>query len=765
MISPRYGVLGSVSRVALMTGVAFGAAMVCIDADAQQLSGTSQAQVAADTRQVKQGGKAAPRQPGAARMAPIAVEGEAGGTAEGYKADYSASQKFTAPLVDTPKTVTVIPQQVIQDTGSLSLTDALRTTPGITLGSGEGGNPIGDRPFIRGFDSTSGMFVDGVRDPSSQSREVFDIEQVEIAKGPSSAFVGRGASGGAINIITKKPVARTFVNATTTFGTDLTKRGTVDANYRVNDTVGLRFNLMGQKGNVAGRDALFSKRWGVAPSVTFGMGTPTRATLSYYHLETNNMPDYGLPFRSPKGKPVNVDPDNFYGLKNRDFQRTNINVGTAILEHDFTDHLTLRNTSRFTKSKNNYIVTNPDDNRGNVVNGLVYRSVKSRDSSNNSLVNQTDLSGDFTAFGFRNTFATGGEVGREKTDSRSWNVVTGADDCPLGDGPAGGYNCTSLHDPDPNDPWTGNITKNAPTHTTSKYWALYGFDTIEFDERWSLNLGIRYDHFRTSADLAPGRSNPTRTVVNDTSNFVSYQAGLVYKPARNGSVYFAFGTSANPPGVTSGEGAENISVNNASLKPERIRNYELGTKWDLFRNNLSVTAAVFHTMKANAQVQGPDPAVAVLEPIGEYRINGVELGLAGRLTEKWNVFGGYIFMDSKITDPGPRAANQDQKGNDFANTPRHSFSMFSTYRVLPQLTVGGGAYYVSKRYANPQNTKFVSSYWRFDAMAVYQLNPRFDIRLNVQNIFDKRYFAQLHPVHFAVPAAGRVALISLDAHF
>jgi catecholate siderophore receptor len=760
MMSPRYGVLGSVSRAALMAGVAFGVSMACADADAQQVQGEQPAQVAADGRSANAAANAAPHKSGPARLSPIAVEGEAGGgTAEGYKADYSASQKFTAPLVDTPKSVTVIPQQVIQDTGSLTLTDALRTTPGITLGSGEGGNPIGDRPFIRGFDSTSGMFVDGVRDPSSQSREIFNIEQVEIAKGPSSAFVGRGASGGAINIITKKPVAQTFFNASTMFGTDLTKRGTVDANYRVNDTIALRFNLMGQKGNVAGRDALFNKRWGVAPSVTFGMGTSTRATLTYYHLETNNMPDYGLPFRFPTGKPVNVDPDNFYGLKNRDFQKTNINVGTAILEHDFTDHLMLRNTSRFTKSKNNYIVTNPDDNKGNVPNDLVYRSVKSRDSSTNSLVNQTDLSGDFNVLGFKNTFATGGEVGREKTDSRSWNVVTGATDCPLGDGPAGGYNCTGLHDPDPNDPWVGNITKNAPTHTTTKYWALYGFDTIEFNEQWSLNLGIRYDHFNTRANP------PTGEDIKNTSNFVSYQAGLVYKPARNGSVYFAFGTSANPSGVTSGEGAENINLNIEDLKPERVRNYELGTKWDLLHNNMSVTAAIFHTVKTNARVQGPDPAVAIQEAIGEYRINGAELGVAGRITEKWNVFGGYTFLGSKTLDPGPRAANQNQKGKDFPNTPRHSFSMFSTYRVLPQLTVGGGAFYSSMRYANPANTKYVSSYWRFDAMAVYQLNPRFDIRLNVQNIFDKRYYTQMHPVHFAVPAAGRVALISLDAHF
>jgi catecholate siderophore receptor len=758
-MSPRYGVLGSVSRVALMAGVAFGVALVCADADAQQGAGETPVRGAADGRPTNDG-KAAPRQSGPAQLAPIAVEGEAGGgTAEGYKADYSASQKFTAPLVDTPKSVTVIPQQVIQDTGSLTLADALRTTPGITLGSGEGGNPIGDRPFIRGFDSTSGMFIDGVRDPSSQSREVFDIEQVEIAKGPSSAFVGRGASGGAINIITKKPVAQTFFNASTTFGTDLTKRGTVDANYRVNDTIALRFNLLGQKGNVAGRDAVYNKRWGVAPSITFGMGSANRATLSYYHLETSNMPDYGLPFRFPKGKPVNVDPDNFYGLKDRDFQQTNINVGSAILEHDFSDRLTLRNTSRFTKSKNNYIVTNPDDNKGNVSNGLVYRSVKSRDSSNNSLVNQTDLSGDFNVLGFKNTFATGGEVGREKTDSRNYLVPTGATDCPLGAGPAGGYNCTSLNDPDPNDPWAGNITKNPPTHTTTKYWALYGFDTVELAERWSLNLGIRYDHFHTRANP------PTGPDIRNTSNFVSYQAGLVYKPAKNGSVYFAFGTSANPSGVTSGEGAENINLNVEDLKPERVRNYELGTKWDLLHNNLSVTGALFHTIKSNARVQGLDPAVAIQESVGEYRINGAEVGVAGRVTDKWNVFGGYTFMDSKTLDPGPRAANQNQKGKDFPNTPRHSFSLFSTYRMLPQFTVGGGAFYVSKRYANPANTKFVSSYWRFDAMAVYQLNQRFDIRLNVQNIFDKRYFVQLHPVHFATVAPGRVALISLDAHF
>lgn len=204
----------------------------------------------------------------------LSIEGQ---STDSYKSDYSESPKFTAPLLDTPKSVTVIPEAVIQQSGSLTLTDVLRTVPGITFGSGEGGNPAGDRPFIRGFDAQTDVYVDGVRDPGSQSREMFDVERVEVTKGPSSAFTGRGSTGGSINIISKLPTLENFMAGSVTLGTDQTKRFTADVNQTVG-TVGVRLNGMWHDADVAGRDDVFVHRWGFAPSVTLGLGKPTRVT-------------------------------------------------------------------------------------------------------------------------------------------------------------------------------------------------------------------------------------------------------------------------------------------------------------------------------------------------------------------------------------------------------------------------------------------------------------------------------------------------------
>lgn len=218
-----------------------------------------------------------------------------------YQVEKASSPKYTAPLVDTPRSVTVVPQQVLKDTGATSLQDALRTVPGITFGAGEGGNPQGDRPFIRGFDAQGDTYLDGVRDTGSQTREIFDIESIEVSKGPNSAFGGRGSAGGSLNIVSKAPQENDFLNGGFTYGSDQTRRYTLDVNRKFTDTAAFRLNLMSHEQNVAGRDAINYDRWGVAPSVTFGLGTSTRVNVNYYHLESNDLPT--LAFRMATAQP------------------------------------------------------------------------------------------------------------------------------------------------------------------------------------------------------------------------------------------------------------------------------------------------------------------------------------------------------------------------------------------------------------------------------------------------------------------------------
>ncbi len=690
----------------------------------------------------------------------VAVEGQA--ASEGYKADTASLGRFTAPLLETPRSVTVVTPEVMQDIGATSLQDALRVVPGITMGMGEGGVPLADLPNIRGINSSSGLFVDGMRDNGSANREVFDLEEIDVIKGPSGSYIGRGAAGGAINLVTKTPQGRTFHGGTAVLGTDSKERLTADLNQVLNDSIAIRLNAMWQDADVPGRESVYDDRWGFAPSITFGMHSDTRATFSYYHYQSDGIADYGHPYDPATGAPVKVDRDNFYGLTDRDFQKQQTDTGTLWLEHDITDRLLLRNTTRYSVSSNDYIGSNPDDSQGNVVNGLVFRSPKSRKSENTTIANLTDLSGTYDTGPLKHSFDVGAEVMQEETTSRSYAVSTLAaggvaiprGGCNLfGAGPASGYNCTSLTDPNPSDPWSGTISQNPSTVTTTNTWSLFAYDTIDLSSQWSVNLGIRLDDYRTKTD----------TGLENKSTLLNYQGGVIYKPLPYGSVYVSYGTSSSPPGVTAGEGQGNISTGNENLAPEKYRNYEIGTKWDLFRNMLSVNAALFRTVTDNAYVATAPGRGAPQENLGKDQVDGLELGIAGNISQAWKVFGGYSYLRSEILEAGP--VNPGTEGNELPNTPRHAFSLFSTYDVLPQFTLGGGAYYVAKVYGNTANDRYVPSYWRFDAMAQYRVTQNVSLQLNVNNILDETYYDKAYTTHMASVGAGRSAMLTAAVKF
>lgn len=725
------------------------------------------------------------------------VNGKAEQASTDYKVEKASSQKYTAPLVDTPRSVTVIPQQVIKDTNALTLQDALRTVPGITFGAGEGGNPQGDRPFIRGFDAQGDTYLDGVRDTGAQTREIFAIESVEVAKGPNSAVGGRGAAGGTINLVSKRAHLGNSLDGAWTWGSDQTQRYTFDGNYQFSDTVAGRLNLMTHESNVAGRDKVNYDRWGIAPSLAFGLGTATRVNLDYYHLESDDLPDSGIPYSIPTAgsaartsahpsKPNDGgDSDNFYGLTDRDFRKTRVDIATFSIEHDLTDALTIKNTFRHGNSMQDYILTQPDDSKGNVNNGSVWRRANTRVGNTSTTTNQTDLFGEFYLGGLKNSFSTGIELSREESERETYNVDT--DTVPGGAantnctpgmiGATSGYNCTSLGNPNPDDPWNGAISRNyAGTNTKSNTRAIYVFDTLELSPQWLLNMGLRYDHFDTqyrgyNADGSTAVSS--KGIVSkgkDTSEFVTGQLGLVWKPADNGSIYVSYATSATPPGAYLGEGMEGNPLGNTTdrsgnllssdMEPEETTNYEIGTKWDLFNERLSLAAALFRTEKENARVQ---VNTTTYENVGETRVQGIELSASGKITDKWQVFAGYTYMEARQIDGGPLGAAND--GNQLPNTPNNSASLWTTYSITPKLTVGGGAFYVDDVYGSVANTTMVDSYVRYDAMAAYKLTKNVDLQLNVQNLTDKVYYDKAFSTHFANQAAGRTALLTTSVHF
>jgi catecholate siderophore receptor len=758
---------------------------------------------------------------------------------EGYKVDAPASPKYTAPLLDTPKSISVIPAQLIKDTASASLTEALRTVPGITLGAGEGGNPLGDRPFIRGFDSQASTYLDGVRDVGAQSREVFAVEQIEVVKGSDSSMGGRGNAGGSLNLVTKVPTADRFVAASGALGNADYKRATIDINQPISDFVGLRLNAMWHDQDVAGRDAIWSKRWGVAPSLKIGLTGPTSLTLSYYHLETDELPDSGIPylytitnapanvdetgpardFTNAAGRSFSVPRGAYYGLADRDFRETEVDNFTIRFDHDFGG-VRLRNTSRYGASSQGYVWTQPDDSQGNVVNGQVWRRINSRYSETWGLLNQTDLSGEFTVGGVRNSFAASVEFSQEVAWNGSYvsNAATGAA-IATGTGftaAQGGrcgalstarYNCTSLTAPNPYDPWVSYATdtstvvapivlsaKKTWTRSSTTTKAASFFDTINFSDALLLNIGGRYDRYETTVTpgLAATATTTNRVSFTRKDDLWTYNAGLVFKPAANGSIYISTATSATPPGSFLANGTEGNALNTTSqaltdaLKVEKTRSYEVGTKWSLLNDSLALTLAAFRTETKNARATDANGTVSF---IGERRIDGIEFGFNGNVTPEWNVFGGYTFMDSEVTDGGftattvgtvTRYAPAATTGRWFPNTPRHSGTIFTNYKVTPAFTVGGGAIYMGKVYGGYADTRTISngavvitkqlarmvpSYWRFDANASYAFSDAIQLQVNVLNALNKRYYDKAYSSHYANQAAGRTAIATLSVKY
>ncbi|MEG0861658.1 MAG: TonB-dependent siderophore receptor [Pseudomonas sp.] len=722
---------------------------------------------------------AEPAKNGAISLDATSVTGQTDAANTGYKVERASSQKYTAPLVDTPRSITVVPQQVLKDTGAVSLQDALRTVPGITFGAGEGGNPQGDRPFIRGFDAQSDTFLDGVRDTGAQTREIFAVESIEVSKGPNSAVGGRGSAGGSLNLVSKAPKQQDFLNGGFTYGSDQTRRYTLDVNRQFLDSAAFRLNLMSHEQNVAGRDSINYDRWGVAPSLTFGLGTPTRVNLNYYHMESNDLPDSGIPYgyklpgaNAPHDhdKPTDGgDSNNFYGLKDRDFRKTRADISTVSIEHDINDSMTVKNTLRHGSTSQDYVLTQPDDSAHNVSQfGTVWRRANSRISNTSTTTNQTDLFGEFQALGFKHSYSTGVEFTREDTMVSGYTVTPNSKlTCNPGSTPT----CTSLSNPNPNDPWTGSIARNyaSVTDTESTTRAAYVFDTIELDPQWLLNLGTRYDSFKTEAD------STTTGKARNNSHFWSWQAGLVWKPADNGSIYASFATSATPPGgvvdgVDSNPNTPGNSTLISDLEPETTKNYELGTKWDLFHERVALTAAIFRTEKENTRVLVDNNTY---QNSGTTRVDGIELGASGKLTDKWQVFAGYSYLKSEAVDPGEAGNRNGQltgganpaKGNQLPNTPKNSFSLWTTYDVTDKLTLGGGAFYVDDVWGDLNNTVYVPSYVRYDAMASYKLTKNVDLQLNVQNLTDETYYDKAYSAHFANQAAGRTALLTTSFHF
>ncbi len=657
-----------------------------------------------------------------------------------------SSPKYTEPLRDTPQTIMVIPKTVIEEQGATTLRDVLRNVPGLTVAAGEGGTPAGDNLTLRGFSARNDLFVDGVRDLGPQSRDPFNIEQIEVTKGPTSAISGRGSTGGTINIVSKAPNLRRFVGGSLNFGTDDTKRAAVDVNLPLRqlglgEQSAFRLNLIGHDSGVAGRDVVNNQRWGAAPSLAFGLGSPTRLTLSYYKLKQDNIPDYGIPWVPAtnnalvayRDQPAPVPRNTFYGIRNRDFERMGSDMATVKVEHDFSDGVNLRSQLRYGRSTRDSLTTPPRflNNDSTAINREA-RSWITRDGIWDS---ETDLRARFSTGRIEHSLVTGLTLTRESNLRKTRTTV--------------GTSVTTLLNPNPDDSFNGaNTISPLVGDIVGNTQAVYAFDTVKLGQHWEATGGLRWERFDVDG------VNTTLAPVTRVDTMQSLRAGLVYKPAQRGSIYASYGTSLNP----SLEGLSYSTVN-TSIEPEKTYTFEIGSKWDVAGDRLMLSGAIFRVDKDNARTPGvlPDEPPQVLQ--GTQRVKGFDLAATGGITRDWNLFAAYTYLDGRIVKSNTPA----EVGKYFQNTPKNSFSLWTTYR-LRKLTVGGGPRFVDRRYGNNTNTRVVGSYWTLDALASYPVTSKLDLRLNLYNLNDAFYFDRLGGGHL-IPGSARSVMFGAAFRF
>jgi catecholate siderophore receptor len=714
---------------------------------------------AARKAQQKAATKKAAQRPPAAPAAPPPSTNYQVGTAGG-------TGRATAPLLSTPQTVTVVPQQIIREQASSTVMDALRNVPGITFRAGEGGAQ-GDVPYIRGFDARNDIFRDGVRDPGWYTRDSFAVDSVEVLKGPSSFMFGRGSTGGVINLNSKWPIfgaapvpytsefpvkaypvkapavgpSADFVDVTTTFHTGPGARGLLDANKQLGENAAARIQVMGQRYDIPGRDHVEENRWGVAPSLTYKFNEQTRATFAYIYQHDDSIPDRGIPYTPGAAGtvrfPVNVPRDTWYGILSGptpDQEKIDAHVATARFVHEFTNDIKVTNTTRYVNVDrlNRATLPNNTTSFNNPV-GTYKPGRQWNEFTNELLANNTDFSAKFTTGMLRHSVVAGFDITREERTQVSRTYQAGTADE------------TSIYNPDPYRFGGTFNPPGVPTISNATTVGAYVADQVKITDWFELLGGVRYDNF----DAESGPQNAA--LQSRVDRMWSWRVGGVFHPTSNSSIYAMHGTSFNPS-------AEFLTFGNnnpANIGPEENETTEFGVKADVLDRRLSLTGAVFRTDKTNARI--PDPAGGPSQVLGGVvRIEGIELGAIGRITEQWQVFAGYTYLRSEIIEH----TTASMVGKEFVNTPEHAFSLWTTYDVTKKWTVGGGAFFVDAVWGNAANETRVPSYWRFDAMTSYKITNNIIAQLNIYNITNEYYFAQVYN-NWAVPGAGRSAALTL----
>ena len=709
---------------------------------------------------------------------------------ESYKVDKSSSSKVVQDLVDTPQTIQVITKKVMDEQKATTLQEALRNTPGVTLLLGEGGNTNSKNNInLRGFDVSSSIYKDGIRDLSAATRDMFNTEAVEVTKGTVGADNGRSVASGYINQVTKTATNKDQNEVAASYGTEKNSRLTADLNKALSETSGIRLNVMKQDGEVAGRDEIELDRIGIAASVAFGIGTDTRTSFGYERYEQDDVPDGGVTVVGFDGysnsvlsnagiKAEKVDPSTFYGTPD-DYEKVTTDTFTAKFEHDFSDKTTLTNTTRYGKSKIDSLLTSIGNatitNVNNPSSWTISRSGQARWQENEILTNATNITTSAQTGSVVHNISTGFDFTIDNQTSKT-KVTTGST-----------YPAANLYNPDYSQR-ASNLTVSetgAKTFGETRTIGVYAFDSISLTDKIILTGGGRVDKYNTKTDITtiatatnPGGGVPVGTQVannlEDSGTLKSYKVGAVYKPLDNGSVYISYADSQLPPGganFTLSSSATNGA--NPSMDPQQSATLELGTKWDFLDNKLAISTAIYKTTNENELINLGDSSNPDYQQVGEREVKGIEFNIAGQITDDWSLTAGIAKSESEIIK------GTTNQGAVLTYTPEWTATIWSSYNITKAITAGAGARYVGEMFAGKASTTALQnnpnvngtvyeadSYIVYDAMMSYKINKNLSTQLNVYNLTDEEYVQNINNNgNRYTPGSARSALLSLAYKF
>lgn len=662
-----------------------------------------------------------------AELAPILITGES----RGYRAiDSVTATKTGTPLLNVPQSVNVVTRQQLDDQALHSLGDVLRYVPGTTVGQGEGNR---DQITLRGQNTTADFFLDGVRDDTQYFRGLYNLERVEVLKGPYALIFGRGGGGGIVNRVQKTPSAGgAFVGGRFSANSFGAWDVSTDANTPIGDGAAFRINTVYENLDNH-RDFYEGERYAVNPYLAADLGAAWRAGLSYEYVNDDRAVDRGIP--SLAGAPLTGYRDQFFGVPGVNRTTLEAHIVKLRLDGDLADNVRASTTvlyGDYDKVYTNVFANGPASAQDGVVPLAAYTDPTTRQN----LLVQSNLVWDVNTGRVAHKILFGLEYGDQQSANQRRNGV---------------LSNASFDLANPVFPTVIFPALNRDTVSTVESLSAYVQDQISLGEQFQVVAGLRYDRFDIAGvDRQPDPDRPFGRV----DEKVSPRLGLIYKPRPEVSIYGSYSQSFLP---RSGDQFLSLSTTQQNLEPEEFVNHEVGAKWDI-RPNLNLTAAVFRLDRTNATTPDPlNPTVTI--NVGKTRTEGVELGITGRVLPDWQISGGYSWLDARL---------QGNESVRLAQTPKQQFSLWNRYDVSRRLGFGLGVIHQSSQYAairTSASTTRLPAFTRVDAAAFYRVSDDVELQLNVENLLDTTYFPDAHNNNNVSTGAPLNARLTLGVRF